>query len=307
MSAEHSSGKEQWVGLERVVSEVIIRCKHHSPMLLTGATTAARVAEDDDDDEGNAANEDGPFGLGVTLQDVPLPAGTPRTVPGLTQRASVASSLSPPAVLEPAHTLYAKVAVLSKGKSSHIYPLPLSSELHLQRPLGVIKWSDTPSAVTAWSRVVGLERDLSSGPISISSLGAGATQSNSADVNSTVHLHVSVTVIAQHTTSIEMKRKRVKVRVKLPFVFNRDSELELEPIVREGMREEVKKDLDEDLEEAGESSHQKEMEYACGMLDIVAGGHSHIKPWEAGGDAGLWAYDWRGVDDYRLFFVGAHV
>jgi hypothetical protein len=316
--SESGFGPGQWIGAEKVTSEVIIRCKHHGMLDRTSlASSSANRAgpvsrfdgEDDDDDD----DDDEPVynGLGVTLEDVPLPL---RSTSRASQLLSSESAVTPaPTTTEPAHTLQARIALLTKGVNSHLFALPLSWDLHQQRPLGVFTWSDVPSAVMAWSKVIGLERDLSSGPISISSLGASRKKA-AAEVGNAVTLHVNMTAVAFLSSRIELKRKRIKVVVKVPFVFNRDSELELEPIAKEDERDEVvARFIAEEKEEETETttevvvSAEEDLEYLCGLLSVTPKGYEFAKPWEAGSDAGAWAFDWRGANDYRLFFVSAQV
>lgn len=317
---ETGLGAGQWIGAEKITSQVIIRCKHHSPLdapslAATSSDQRGPVSrfddgEDDDDDDDDGVAYDG---LGVTLEDVPLPlrSSTSHT----SQLLSRESAVAPAATIEPAHVLHARVALLTKGINSYLFPLPLSWDLLQQRPLGVYAWSDTPTAVMAWSKVIGLERDLSSGPISISSL--GSSRKKAAEVGNAVTLHVTVTAVAFLSSKIELKRKRIKVQIKVPFVFNRDSELELEPLAKEEEMDDRLRDKagaeEEDIEEESEvaaeaaAAVEQELEYLCGLLSVAPEGHDVAKPWEAGSDAGAWAFDWRGANDFRLFFVSARV
>lgn len=302
---------QQWIGAEKVTSKVIIRCKHHSPLELgasaQGNNHAAPTSrfDDGDDDDDDFEEEGQPYGLGVTLQDPPASQGHFHSI---LRRDTI---LSTPTTVEPAHTLYAKLALLSRGCSTFLFPLPLSWDLQQQRPLGKFTWSDTPTAVMAWSTVVGLERDLSSGPISVSSLRSSRKEEQGDNM---VQLHVKVTAVAFLPSRIELKRRRIKIQVKVPFIFNRDSELVLEAIVkgedqqRDDLADKLLAGDDEESEEVAETTFfNQELEYLCGLLCVTPKGHDVAKPWEAGGEEGAWGFDWRGAKDFRLFYVSARI
>lgn len=320
------SRREQWIGLEKVESEIAIRRRNPEDSMPSssqddsaGGALVSRMTHDDDDDaeeeeEANImATLQGYHGLGFTLQDVPLPKAMPSMLvrePATSSYTSISPKEDTP------HILIAKLAIFSKGNISFIYPLPLPSDMSQQRPLNSIKWKEPPMAVTAWSRIIGLERNLSSGPISITSLGAqhvrqAAASSATSEAANSVQLHVKVTALALLANAIETKYTDVKVQVTLPFSFDRDSELELQSIDEEAspnVASSAKKE--EEVDEGEDPANigiRIETEYLSGMLDVAERGNTTIKPREATGDAGIWAFDWRGTDDYRLFYTGVRV
>lgn len=235
--------REVWVGLERVHAKVVVKCLPSASQI----DEFARHHYDDDDDDDDWDSDDAitPDQGGVTLRDA---SGARRT--SLLQRRRQPHS--------PSHTVYASLAVLSRGTESHIFTSPVPRDLTLARALGTISWSAVPTAVHTSARVVGLERGLSSGPVPIDALGTGQKRqtslldsnlagagTNIPSANSSARtphtskpsrtsndiiLHVRVAALAFLPSRLELKHLHVRLPVKLPFTFARDSELELEPV-----------------------------------------------------------------------------
>ncbi|CEH12447.1 hypothetical protein CBOM_00428 [Ceraceosorus bombacis] len=232
------------------------------------------------------------------------------------------SANSPPSGTQ--HVIQASLALFSKGAATEILPLPLPANLTSCRPIASLKWTSTPQSVTAWARIVGLERARTAGAAHI--LGSSsATRPSSRESNGEglhqVTLHVSVTLVAFLPSRIEMKRVTVRKEVELPFQCSKDAELSLSP-PPPAYLDDLKVSgpvLDSRLRPTlGErcSSAEVEHEYLCGSLLVApqAGGYAPTAvgphPWrpnEAAGDGGVWGFDWRGGEDYRLFYVGAEV
>ncbi|UZJ51661.1 hypothetical protein CBS101457_000981 [Exobasidium rhododendri] len=313
LSGDGITSKEQWIGVEKVTSQVLIRCKHHTP-LRTSVTDVSDVSQqglprfEDGEDDDDVDSDDHYDGQGVTLQDIPSPLQSRILDPSPGQGVHGNPSRVSTSV-EPAHVLVANIAIVSKGNTSLLYPLPLPWNSPQQRLLGSFQWSETPTAVTAWSKVIGLERDFSSGGISINSLGSSSKINKKVEVQNMLMLHVRVTAVAFLPSRVERKKLLVKVQIKVPFSFNRDSELELESMTTEREQQfgdDGYEDEDEEKAEEAELNHL-ELEYLCGMLNVAPRGNQTIKPWEAAGDGGIWGFDWRGADDFRLFYVSARV
>jgi hypothetical protein len=320
-----AASKEQWVGLERITAQVVLRCK---PSPRSGETvqgvhmeepTPALVDDEDDwdSDDGNDVSTGvvGGGARGVTLRDLPATTNVTSMLRRPHRQAHV-----------PSYTIFAGLAALSKGTETQILPLPLPRDVFQPRPLHVVHWSALPTGVTASARVVGLERDLSSATVPVDSLGrsgvrVGAHSPTSASMSPTaryqapksniVILHVIVSLLATLPSRLEMKRVRIRLPVRMPFSFRRDSELELEPISAPASH------FDDEgngppLAASGDNTNaveaHQELEYLCGLalptqFDQLAG----LKPWEAAGDGGAWAFDWRGANDFRLFYVGTQL
>lgn len=319
------SSKEQWIGLERVNAQVAIRCKHHGAVHgdEVGVTNDNARHDDDeeDDDEWESDGPTTPGERGVTLQD------TSTSLSGraaLLRRQQQQQQHRRPQL--PAHTISASLAILSKGTNTHILPSPLPKDVFQPRPLEAVQWSATPTAVTASARVIGLERDLSSGAVSIDSLGKAKQKRASmmseytsmglpGGSSNTVILHILVSILACLPSKIEMKKIKVRLPIRTPFMFRRDSELELEPIVSsasltglQSMRSSGPVNGEDEFPGHHESAEgQQELEYLCGMLVPTHYDQMALKPWEAGGDGGAWAFDWRGANDFRVFYCGVQV
>ncbi|KAK0520716.1 hypothetical protein OC834_006927 [Tilletia horrida] len=136
------------------------------------------------------------------------------------------------------------IALVTRGPSTQILPLPLPADLCKPKPLEVLNWSGVPNAVSGWARVVGLERERTTGAVSTADIGSrmtprGARAQASADDplnpgasgGGSVILHVNVTVLAFMASKVESQRKRVRVHVSLNFPLLRDVEIELVPVL----------------------------------------------------------------------------
>ncbi|PWN38387.1 uncharacterized protein FA14DRAFT_159980 [Meira miltonrushii] len=319
MFESQSSSKEYWVGLERVTAQVAIRCKHHGPVPVGEAGVSSNAAnDDDDDDDDDEWDSDGPATpgeRGVTLRD---------TSTGLTGRAALLRRQQQRRPQVPAHTISAGLTILSKGTQTQVLASPLPRDVFQPRPYESVQWSATPTAVTASARVIGLERDLSSGAVSIDSLGR-ANQKRASMMSeyslpggssNVVILHILVSILASLPSKVEMKRIKVKLPIRTPFMFRRDSELELEPIVTPSSASNTPNRTPNLAAESGEDDFaghsenveaQQELEYLCGMLVPTHYDQISLKPWEAGGDGGAWAFDWRGANDFRVFYCGVQI
>lgn len=319
MFESQSSSKEYWVGLERVTAQVAIRCKHHGsvPVGEVGASnnTAHDDDDDDDDDEWDSDGPATPGERGVTLRD---------TSAGLTGRAALLRRQQQRRPQVPAHTISAGLTILSKGTQTQVLPSPLPRDVFQPRPYESVQWSATPTAVTASARVIGLERDLSSGAVSIDSLGR-ANQKRASMMSeyslpggssNIVILHILVSILASLPSKVEMKRIKVRLPIRTPFMFRRDSELELEPIATPSSSTGTPSRTPNLAAESGEDNFagnhenvegQQELEYLCGMLVPTHYDQVSLKPWEAGGDGGAWAFDWRGANDFRVFYCGVQI
>lgn len=289
---ENAATKDHWVGLERVTARVIIRCKPAAADEATGGTTE-RDEEEEEEEDWDSDEAVTPGERGVTLRDTAGQSG-------------VTSLLRRPRKRDiPAYTIFAGLAVLTKGSHSHIIPSPLPRDIYQSRPLEALQWSGVPTSVSASARVIGLERDLSSGPVSINVLGRSkerraSTVPGESHRSNTVILHVVIALLACLPSRLEMKRVRVRLPVRTPFYFRRDSELELEPAsvpasaAMQGLASSYGAD-DETSNQGSAEAHQ-EWEYLCGMLQPTHFDQTALKPWEAAGDGGAWAFDWRGAD-----------
>jgi len=130
-----------------------------------------------------------------------------------------------------------------------------------------------------------------------------------------VILHILVSVLACLPSKIEMKRIKVRLPIRTPFMFRRDSELELEPIVTPNSASGtpnrtpnlVGNGEDDFVVNRENVEAQQELEYLCGMLIPTHYDQMSLKPWEAGGDGGAWAFDWRGANDFRVFYCGVQI
>ncbi|MCO5589674.1 hypothetical protein L7F22_043642 [Adiantum nelumboides] len=316
-----TNSKEHWVGLERVTAQVVIRCKHHGslPVDEVGASSNAANYEDDDedDDEWDSDGPATPGERGVTLRD---------TSAGLSGKAALLRRQQQRRPQVPAHTISAGLTILSKGTQTQVLPSPLPRDVFQPRPLDAVQWSATPTAVTASARVIGLERDLSSGAVSIDSLGRSKQKRSSmmseysvmglpGGSSNVVILHILVSVLACLPSKIEMKRIKVRLPIRTPFMFRRDSELELEPIVTPNSASGtpnrtpnlVGNGEDDFVVNRENVEAQQELEYLCGMLIPTHYDQMSLKPWEAGGDGGAWAFDWRGANDFRVFYCGVQI
>lgn len=299
--------KDAWTGLETVNAQVAIRC------IPSGLMNEENQGDDDDDDDDEWDSDEnaGTAHPGITLRDTS--AGVPRS--SLLRR--------PRKIQIPTHTVLAGVYILSHGFVSQILPSPLSRDTFHSRPLCSIQWPSVPTAVTATARVIGLERGLSSGPVSIDSLNRSRQQHGSlSDTSKTneVILHLRIAVLAFLPSRIELRRVRVRVPVRLPFAYTRDTELELESAgasdllsatavvsqkdndVRHGAGSEAHDD-DASVHDELESDQSQELEYLCGMLCATSHEGKDTKPWEAAGDGGAWAFDWRGANVSQVFVI----
>lgn len=317
------NSKEYWVGLEKVTAQVAIRCKHHGSTSIgeIGASANAANYDDDDEEDDDEWDSDGPATpgeRGVTLRD---------TSTGLSGKAALLRRQQQRRSQVPAHTISAGLTVLSKGTQTQILPSPLPRDVFQPRPLESVQWSATPTAVTASARVIGLERDLSSGAVSIDSLGRSKQKRASmmsehsvmglpGGSSNVVILHILVSILACLPSKVEMKRIKVRLPIRTPFMFRRDSELELEPILISTSATNTPNRTPNLATENGDDDFpghrenveaQQELEYLCGMLVPTHYDQASLKPWEAGGDGGAWAFDWRGANDFRVFYCGVQV
>lgn len=144
--------------------------------------------------------------------------------------------------------LKASVALVTRGQVTRVFPHPLPQDLASASPLSSLRWSAVPHAVTAWSRVLGLERAMTSGPVPTSHLTAQRKESHhqrpplthmwpsrsmrplqaQAGTLSTAKLQISLTVLAFTPYKIEMQRVTFGLdNVALPKEFAPNIELEL--------------------------------------------------------------------------------
>ncbi len=119
----------------------------------------------------------------------------------------------------------AKLALASRGSLTHVLRLPLPANLADANPIAVLQWSDTPNAVSGWSRVLGIERASTIGATTLGKLEQANTRKN----NSLV-LHVGVTCVAFLPSRIESRKVSFKITVEVDFDLLPDSELELIPL-----------------------------------------------------------------------------
>ncbi|CAO1614929.1 unnamed protein product [Parajaminaea phylloscopi] len=145
--------------------------------------------------------------------------------------------------------LSATVTLLSRGHTTQVFPHPMPTELGEQDPLEQLIWGGVPQAVTAWSRVLGIERASSRGSVTARSLASQEstrraqrsrrTQPSSewpldsdsprpSDPFPTVNVKLSLTVLAFLPFRVEMQRITIVVHeVTLPDRIPEDAELEL--------------------------------------------------------------------------------
>lgn len=145
--------------------------------------------------------------------------------------------------IESIHTVSANLALLSKGLFTQIFPSPLPPDLTKPRPLGLLEWSEPPSAVTGLARVVGIERESSRGFTSTSNLrSSSGSNPTSTSKNPSQHPHqhsssvilrISVTAIGFISSSssprVEMQRTTIRTQSILPFKLDSSYELEINP------------------------------------------------------------------------------
>lgn len=220
--------------------------------------------------------------------------------------------------------LTANVVLLSRGKTTQVLPLPLPADLAHPRPLGVLHWSDAPTAVTAFGRIVGVERASSTGAMTTTSLGAAASRSRDGHHHAgfqpqSIVLRMSLTALAFLSSRVEMKRTTLRVEVPLSTAFASDAELELRPCHSPDADPDSGPVVDPIARPSLANptvSTEAELEYRCGMLLATPAnggapanttGPVSFSPPGAAGDAGAFAFDWRGGNDYRVFYVGAEV
>ncbi|KAE8270361.1 hypothetical protein A4X09_0g1969 [Tilletia walkeri] len=142
----------------------------------------------------------------------------------------------------PGKLVSTSIVLITKGPTTQILPLPLPADLCKPKALDVLSWSGVPNAVNAWARVVGLERERTTGAVSTADIGSrsngrtvprrgsGDDLSGGGATNSII-LHLSVTAVAFMASKVESQRTRVRVHVSLSFPLLRDAEIELLPVL----------------------------------------------------------------------------
>ncbi|KAK0550013.1 hypothetical protein OC846_003847 [Tilletia horrida] len=141
----------------------------------------------------------------------------------------------------PGKLVSTSIALVTRGAATQILPLPLPANLNQPKPLDVFAWGGIPNSVTGWARVVGLERERTTGALTVSDMGnkastRGLSRHISADAVPTdsmgrIILHVNVTALAFMASKVESQRKRVRVHVSLNFPLLRNAEIELLPVL----------------------------------------------------------------------------
>jgi len=141
----------------------------------------------------------------------------------------------------------ASLALVTKGMTTQILPLPLPADLTKPKPMDVLNWSSVPNAVSGWARVVGLERERTTGGVSAANMGHNKRRqsrghltpdfnhnnvaSGAAGAVESIILHLNVTVLAFMASRVESQRTRVRMHVSLNFSLLRDAEIELLPML----------------------------------------------------------------------------
>ncbi|CAD6963694.1 unnamed protein product [Tilletia controversa] len=139
----------------------------------------------------------------------------------------------------PGKLVSTSIVLITKGPTTQILPLPLPADLCKPKALDVLNWSGVPNAVSAWARVVGLERERTTGAVSTADIGSRSNgrampprgSGDDYGATSTIILHLSVTALAFMASKVESQRTRVRVHISLSFPLLRDAEIELLPVL----------------------------------------------------------------------------
>lgn len=222
--------------------------------------------------------------------------------------------------------LTANVALMSRGPTTHVMPYPLPADMVSPLTLDVLRWSDVPSAVTGWSRILGVEQTMSAGPVTTSALSSSRLSPSSP--SPTIRLKVSLTVLAFLQYRVEMQRVTIDVDVARPLGMEANVELHLcssnesdapaggannIPILDPSLRPSLAQER---------NSAALDLEYPTGFVIPAphVGGcvprvllsdqpqHPHgLTPYDATGDGGAWTFSYRGGEDHRIGYFGAEV
>lgn len=130
--------------------------------------------------------------------------------------------------------LSANVTLVSRGTTTHILPYPLPADMVSPPTLEVLHWSDVPKAVTGWSRILGVEQTMSTGPLTMTAMKRDSRlgtlpAGGSSPTAASIRLKLSLTAMAFLQYRVEMKRVTVDVNVARPLGMEPNVELHLCP------------------------------------------------------------------------------